>query len=77
MPRPDWDVVKEDVMRQAVRAKFEQNRRLREQLLATGDEELVHQSESDLFWGRNKEGAGDNRLGVIIMEIRQALQDPA
>jgi ribA/ribD-fused uncharacterized protein len=73
VPRPDWDAVKEEVMRRAVRAKFEQNRRLREQLLATGEEELIHESGSDRFWGRSKEGAGENRLGAILMEVREAL----
>jgi N-glycosidase YbiA len=74
VPRPDWDAIKEEVMRTAIRAKFGQNRRLLEMLLATGDEELVHQSESDPFWGRNREGIGDNRLGSILMEIRQGLR---
>ena len=74
VPRPDWEAVREDVMRTAVRAKFGQNRQLLEMLLATGDEELVHQSESDVFWGRSREGVGDNRLGVILMEVREALR---
>lgn len=73
-PRVDWESAKQDVMRQAVRAKFEQNRRLRERLLATGEEELVHDSSSDLFWGRNQAGDGENRLGAILMEVRQALR---
>ena len=75
-PRPDWDEIKEDVMRRTVRAKFEQNHRLRELLLDTGDEELIHESRSDLFWGRNQDGIGDNRLGAIIMEVRQSLRRP-
>jgi N-glycosidase YbiA len=74
IPRPDWDIVKEDVMRRAVRAKFEQNRRVREQLLATADEELIHESSSDAFWGKSRDGIGDNRLGAILMEVRQALR---
>jgi ribA/ribD-fused uncharacterized protein len=74
-PRADWDAVKEEVMRQAIRAKFEQNRRLRDLLLATGDEELVHESSSDLFWGRSREGVGENRLGAILMEVRQELRE--
>jgi N-glycosidase YbiA len=74
VPRPDWDAVKEAVMRQAVRAKFEQNRRLSERLLATGDEELVHESSTDLYWGRTGDGTGDNRLGIILMELRAALR---
>lgn len=61
-------------MSHAILAKFEQNRNLRELLLATGDEELIHESNSDLFWGRNKDGTGDNRLGVILMDIREALR---
>lgn len=77
VPRADWSEVKEEAMRRAVRAKFDQNRRLREQLLATGDEELVHESNSDLYWGRNPDGAGDNRLGAIIMDVRQALRGKA
>lgn len=75
-PRPDWDAVKEDVMRRAVRAKFEQNRRLRADLLATGDEELVHRSASDLYWGQSPDGTGENRLGVILMEVRTELRGP-
>ena len=73
VPRADWDAVKEDIMRLAVRAKFEQNRKLREILLATGNADLVHLSTNDLVWGRTLDGAGENRLGVIIMEIRQSL----
>ncbi len=75
-PRADWDATKEAVMRRAVRAKFEQHRRLRELLLATGDEELVHQSGSDLFWGHSPEGVGENRLGRILMEVRRDLRGP-
>jgi ribA/ribD-fused uncharacterized protein len=76
-PRADWDSVKEEVMRRAIWAKFEQNRQLRELLLATGDEELVHESRSDRFWGRNRDGAGENRLGAILIEVRQSLREPA
>ena len=74
VPRPDWDAVKEQVMLDAVSAKFEQNRELRELLLATDNQELIHTSASDMFWGRNNDGHGENRLGAIIMNVRQALR---
>ena len=77
VPRPDWDAVKEVVMRKAVSAKFAQNWGLRELLVATGDQELMHESASDLFWGRSQDRVGDNRLGTIIMEVRQALRKPS
>lgn len=73
-PRSDWEAVKEAVMREAVGAKFSQNRVLKKSLLATGNAELVHDSKSDAYWGRNAEdGAGENRLGVILMEVRDEL----
>jgi N-glycosidase YbiA len=72
-PRADWDAVKRNVMRRAAQAKFEQNRVLRERLLATGDEELVHESKHDLYWGRSPDGVGENQLGVILMEVRSGL----
>lgn len=70
-PRADWDTVKESVMQEAIAAKFAQHRQIRELLIATGDAELVHESSGDLFWGRSKESNGENRLGVIIMEVRK------
>ena len=71
--RGDWEEVKMAVMRRALEAKFSQNRKLREMLVATGDEELVHESGSDRFWGRDREGMGENRLGVMLMEVRESL----
>jgi len=76
-PRADWSEVKADLMRLAIRAKFEQNRRLRESLLATGDEELIHESGSDPFWGRSRDGIGENRLGEILMSVREELRSSA
>ena len=75
--RSDWDEAKEVVMRRAIRAKFEQNGWLQRLLLATGDEELIHYSSVDLFWGRNEDGVGDNRLGAIITEVRQSFRQSA
>lgn len=71
--RPDWESVKEDVMRRAVRCKFETHPDLREKLLATGDEDLVEASPVDFYWGAGEDGSGKNRLGVILMEVRAAL----
>ncbi len=74
VPREDWDSIKEEVMREAIRAKFGQNRRLRKLLLETGDAALVHESSSDAFWGRSADGEGRNRLGEIIEEVRSELR---
>ena len=49
--RPDWATVKDDIMREALRAKFTQHPRLRSLLLSTGDAALVEHTRNDSYWG--------------------------
>lgn len=72
--RPDWQAVKDDIMRRAVRAKFEQNPDIRAVLLGTGGEELIEDAPGDYYWGCGAEGIGKNMLGKILMEIRGELR---
>jgi hypothetical protein len=72
--RPDWEPVKEDIMREAVTAKFTQHADLRRLLLETGDAELVEHTENDRYWADGGDGSGLNRLGAILMEIREKLK---
>jgi ribA/ribD-fused uncharacterized protein len=76
-PRADWDAVKLEVMRCAVEAKFTQDRDLGERLVGTGGEELIHESNTDTFWGRTRDGLGDNWLGVLLMQTRAGLRGTA
>lgn len=72
--RADWLDVRDTVMREALMAKFHQHARLGQWLLETQDRELIHQSDSDVYWGRRRlEGVGANRLGEEIMRIRYQL----
>lgn len=72
--RRDWEAVKDDVMREAVRAKFTQHADLREMLLATGTATLVEHTTNDAYWGDNGDGSGRNMLGRILMDIREELR---
>ncbi len=72
--RPDWEAVKVEVMRQAVRAKFTQHEDLRAVLLATDDATLVEHTENDSTWGDGGDGSGQNLLGLILMEVRAELR---
>jgi hypothetical protein len=67
--------VKEDVMREALRAKFAQYPALRELLLTTGDAELIESTANDRYWGDGGDGTGRNRLGVLLMELRTELRN--
>jgi N-glycosidase YbiA len=72
--RRDWEAVKDDVMRRAVRAKFTQHESLRRKLLATADAVLVEHTDRDSYWGDGGDGSGKNMLGRLLMELREALR---
>jgi ribA/ribD-fused uncharacterized protein len=73
--RPDWEKVKDAIMREAVLAKFSQNEYLRNILLGTGDAILIEHTERDSYWGDGGDGSGRNRLGEILMSVRAQLRD--
>ncbi len=75
--RPDWEKVKDAVMRRAVLKKFQTHADIREVLLGTGIEELVENSPSDYYWGCGADGSGRNMLGQVLMEVRNTLRDQA
>lgn len=73
--RPDWEEVKDGIMEEVVRAKFVQNPELLERLIATGERELKEGNRwHDTYWGVDAvSGKGENRLGRILMKIREEL----
>lgn len=76
--RSEWNKVREDVMKQLIRAKFGQNPTLAQKLLETGDSQLVEDAPWDKYWGSGASRAwtttgGKNRLGVLLMEYRETL----
>jgi len=75
--RPDWEKVKDAVMREAVLAKFSQNDDLRAILLGTGNTILIEHTERDSYWGDGGDGSGRNRLGQILMSVREELRQAA
>ncbi len=72
--RSDWEVVKTQVMREAVFKKFLAHRDIGEILLSTGDELLVENSPNDYFWGCGANKTGQNHLGHILMTVREELR---
>ena len=74
--RPDWERVKDAVMREVVLAKFSQHEELRAALLDTRDAEIVEHTENDAYWGDGGDGCGRNMLGRILMSVREELRRP-
>ena len=71
--RKNWESSKDNVMREAVLQKFSQHENLKELLLSTGSSKLVEHTENDKYWGDGGDGRGKNRLGIILMEVRERL----
>jgi N-glycosidase YbiA len=72
--RPDWEEVKENIMRKAVLRKFETHKDIRNVLLSTNHEEIIENSPIDYYWGCGADGSGKNILGIILMEVREILR---
>lgn len=68
--RTDWTQIKLEVMADLLWQKFILNPKLRDQLLATGERELIEGNGwGDTFWGKCR-GEGSNHLGNLIMRLR-------
>ena len=74
MLRLGWEGMKDDIMREALHAKFTQHPALQSLLLATGDAELVEHTTNDRYWADGGDGGGRNRLGQLLMELRAQLR---
>ncbi len=73
IPRDGWDLIKLDVMSHIIYAKF-QDSKLRFLLRQTLQDNLMHLSPWDTFWGVDKNLNGQNHLGLIIMSVREELK---
>ena len=81
----EWAKVREEKMYLAIRLKFESDKKLRKQLLDTGDKILVEGTPMDPVWGvmikwdddrilDEKNWKGQNLLGKVLMRVRNDLR---
>lgn len=72
--REDWEEVKDGVMLECLRAKFS-NPTVKQLLLSTGDDILIEgNAHGDRYWGQVG-GVGKNRLGELLMKVRNELNE--
>lgn len=72
--RKNWDNIKDNIMYEAVKAKFTQHEELKKLLLSTHEATIVEHTENDDYWGDGKDGKGKNKLGKILMKLREELK---
>ena len=72
--RKGFEGIKDAVMLKAVTLKFRQNPELADRLIGTGNSLLEEGNDwGDRYWGVVN-GSGRNRLGLILMTVRERLQ---
>lgn len=82
----EWDNVSRTYMFEANYAKFTQHKRLKDELLATGNKKLAEASPFDNLWGLGldafhaarideSEWPGKNWLGEVLMLVREKIRE--
>ncbi|MGV6806534.1 MAG: NADAR family protein, partial [bacterium] len=64
-------------MTRGVYTKFKTYPELAEQLLATGDNPIIENTQFDYFWGVGRDGRGENAYGKVLMSVRNKLREEA
>ncbi len=70
---PDWNNIRFTVMEDIMFEKARQCKQFRDALIASGNQKLVHNMESDLIWGFGPDGLRQNKMGQILMRVRDHL----
>lgn len=73
--RSDWEQIKDEIMRVALYAKFTQHLDLQQKLLATGTAQIIEHTKNDSYWGDGGDGSGQNKLGQLLMQIRDQVRN--
>ena len=73
-PAVNWEEKKECVMYKGLLTKFTQHPDLLETLLSTGNRILKEHTELDFYWADGLNDSGKNRLGCLLMQIRDELR---
>lgn len=68
-----WEKMRDGVMLEVLRLKFEQNQGARLTLLQTGSDVIVEDSPTDYYWGCGADGSGKNMLGKLLEQVRREL----
>ena len=55
--------------------KFNQNPEIAKGLLATGDAILIEHTRNDAYWADEGDGSGKNKLGLLLMKVREELKN--
>lgn len=73
--RRDWQRVRDQVMWHGIIHKCAYNEEIFDLLLATGDAYIQNVSQTEHYWASAPDGSGRNRLGELLMRLRNPRRD--
>lgn len=71
---PSWNDEKYDVMKEILHIKTNQHPYVKQKLLETGNRLIIEDSWRDDVWGWGPNKDGQNRLGILWMEVRSEIR---
>jgi len=72
--REGWEIIKDKIMYEVVKAKFQHNSQLRQQLLEVTEPIVEDNTWNDTYWGKCN-GKGANKLGEILERVRDEFME--
>lgn len=72
--RQGWRQIKEEIMFNCVLHKFQIHADIRAILLSTGNRLIVEDWPHDYYWSCGADMSGKNRMGYILMRVRETLR---
>lgn len=72
--RANWREIRDQIMFDILKQKFNQSEHCQRMLLATGSMLIQEDSPRDAYWGIGKDRTGQNKLGLLLMQIRGNLR---
>ena len=72
--KQNWEEIKDTIMFEAVLKKFQTHKKLAQMLIETGSQDIVENAPGDYYWGCGADGSGLNKLGQILVKVREIIQ---
>jgi ribA/ribD-fused uncharacterized protein len=70
---PNWELIKDDMMLDVLRMKFNSHPHCQSVLLSTKNSNLAERTIKDNYWADGGDGSGKNMLGKLLMKVRDEL----
>ena len=70
IPDKEWFDKRFEIMRYIIHIKISQHPEIKNNLLNTGLKTIIFNSKNDIFFGTGNDNKGQNKLGKILMDIR-------